>query len=320
MPVRFTKPYLAIPDQIALLQQRGMIITDLARASAYLERIGYYRLSGYWYPFRASRRIPSVRYPQILDDFRPATEFGHVVDLYVFDKKLRLLFLDAIERIEVALRVDVALIMGQRNPWVHRDPAELDGKFSRQQNRRGATGHAEWLARLDETMRRSQEDFVQHFTGKYQDPLPIWMAIELWDFGMLSHFLGGMKHADIGVLSTKYGLQRRDLLTTWMRSINHVRNICAHHARLWNRSPADQPKLPRTGEVPLLDHLVRNTLAQTRLYAVAAVMQYLLRTINPTTSWAARLKAHFAAFPILPGVSVRSSGFPPGWEALPLWN
>lgn len=319
MPVQFNKPYLTVPAQVALLQQRGMTITDVAKASAYLERIGYYRLSGYWHSFRASQLVLGNR--QILDDFRPGTDFGHVIDLYVFDKKLRLLFLDAIERIEVALRVDVALIMGQRSPWVHRAPAELDGKFSRQQNYRGVTRHSEWLIRLDETVRRSQEEFVQHFTSKYQDPLPIWMAIELWDFGMLSHFLGGMKHADINSLSTKYGLQRRELLTTWMRSINHIRNICAHHARLWNRSPSDQPKPPRPGEVQLLEHLAMNTVAQTRLYAVAAVTQYLLRTINPTTGWATRLKAHFATFPVLPGgVAVGASGFPAGWETLPLWN
>jgi abortive infection bacteriophage resistance protein len=49
-------------------------------------------------------------------------------------------------------------------------------------------------------------------------------------------------------------------LTTWVRSISHIRNICAHHSRLWNRSPTDQPKPPMAGEIPLLDYLAADHL------------------------------------------------------------
>lgn len=98
-----------------------MIVTDPVKAAAALERIGYYRLSGYWYPFRTMRagtgRDAAQRDPRRV---QARHEFRHVVDLYVFDKRLRLLFLDAIERIEVGLRVDIALLLGARDPCVHR--------------------------------------------------------------------------------------------------------------------------------------------------------------------------------------------------------
>jgi abortive infection bacteriophage resistance protein len=322
--IPYAKPHLPVPAQLELLKLRGMQVTDEPRALQYLERIGYYRLSGYWYPFRQSQLISGTRgkpVPQILDQFRPGTEFRQVVELYVFDKRLRLLLLDAIERIEVALRVDIALLLGARDPWAHRNPKELHGQFSAKVNSRtGRTEHGAWLTRLNENERRSKEDFIKHFRAKYSSDLPIWIAIELWDFGMLSVFLNGMKIADQDVIATKYGIPRRELLTSWMRAINHVRNICAHHNRLWNRSPSDQPKPPRVGEIPLLDHLANDSHAQVRLYAVAAVIQFLLRRINPTTSWADRLHQHFASFPRAPGIAAGQSGFPDFWETLPLWT
>lgn len=153
MPVPYAKPHLSVAGQIALLQGRGMAITDVPRAQSYLERIGYYRLSGYWYPFRQSRPAKDATGNlkiEILDDFRPGTEFRHAVELYVFDKRLRLLFLDALERVEIGLRVDVALLLGARNPWAHRSPAELHGNFSvRPDPATGHTLHQDWLARLD---------------------------------------------------------------------------------------------------------------------------------------------------------------------------
>lgn len=260
VPILFTKPHRDIAEQLALIQSRGMAITDSAKASQYLERIGYYRLSGYWYPLRQSQTVAGLCGKpgrQVLDAFRPGVEFGHAVDLYVFDKKLRLLFLDAIERIEVGVRVSVALLLGARDPLAHRNPAQLHGNFAKKvNNRTHRTFHQDWLQRLDESCKRSREDFVEHFRRKYSSQLPIWMAIELWDFGLLSTFLSGMQFADRQAIAERYGVPREELLTSWMRSINHVRNICAHHCRLWNRSPSDQAKPPKAGEIQLLDHLV----------------------------------------------------------------
>jgi len=127
----FSKPYLTVPAQIALLKARGLTITDDCRATAALERIGYYRLSGYWYPLRTSTITNPSGARIVQDDFRPGTEFGQIVDLYVFDKKLRLLTLDAIERVEVVLRTDIALLLGQYSPVAHRDPAYLHGRFTK---------------------------------------------------------------------------------------------------------------------------------------------------------------------------------------------
>ncbi len=46
------KPWKSFVDQLTLLKNRGLECDDETAALDYLERIGYYRLSGYWYPFR----------------------------------------------------------------------------------------------------------------------------------------------------------------------------------------------------------------------------------------------------------------------------
>lgn len=300
-----------------------MIITDRPRARRYLARIGYYRLSGYWFPFRQSATTTDPtgkKVDTIGDDFIAGTEFGHVVDLYVFDKKLRLLVLDAIERVEVALRVDIALRLGKRDPWAHLNPAELHGNFSKKLDpRTGRPKHAEWSDRLLQALNRSDEDFVQRFRKKYSSPLPIWIAIEVWDFGMLSHLLAGLTYADQAAIAAAYDIPRSELLTSWVRAVNFTRNVCAHHSRLWNRPLVDQPKPPKPGEVPLFDHLVADRHAQRRLYSVAAVLRFFLIKVNPSSRWHERMKAHLATLPVAPGISLRQAGFPKGWEKESLW-
>lgn len=331
----YTKPYKNIPDQLSLLESRGTAISDKQAAAACLGRIGYYRLSGYWYPFRKSHiSVNPVTGQQLLDsitgrakiivedDFRSGTTFQQVMGLYVFDKRLRLLFLDAIERIEVALRVDIALLLGKRDPWAHRDPNQLHGHFSKRENSlTGENEYKKWLGKLDRLFDRSQDEFAKHYKTKYAgEHPPIWIAIELWDFGMLSVFLSGMKIADRTALAAKYGIPRENLLTSAVRNINHVRNICAHHSRLWNRSPVDQISPLKQKEIPELDHLATDEKAQTRIYATAATLQFLLKTIHPGSSWAARLKTHCARFPASHGIDLSQAGFPPDWEHLILWN
>lgn len=100
------KPWKSIQDQIDLLKSRGMLITDEALAKQHLSRIGYYRLSGYYYAFRKRIPVPNMPKPtkKVLDEFIPDVTLKDVVDLYVFDKRLRLLVADALERIEMQFR------------------------------------------------------------------------------------------------------------------------------------------------------------------------------------------------------------------------
>lgn len=122
----YAKPWMSVDDQLDQLTRRGLAVTDRTLALNYLSRIGYYRLSGYWYAFRersgALLLLDRGKKPRklkvttvTLDEFKVGATFQNAVDLYVFDKKLRLLTLDALERIEVGLRVDIAYCLGARD-------------------------------------------------------------------------------------------------------------------------------------------------------------------------------------------------------------
>lgn len=121
----YNRPWLSFQQQLEQLKQRGMVVTNDAAALDYLQRIGYYRLSAYWYPFRHFRpeQNPETGLIEVKaqNDFVDKTQFIDAVNLYLFDKKLRLLLIDALERIEVSLRVDIAYLLGKRGSFSHID-------------------------------------------------------------------------------------------------------------------------------------------------------------------------------------------------------
>lgn len=298
-----------------------MEITDLSKAESCLGRIGYYRLSAYFYPFRKSTTINNQT--KILDDFRENTSFTTAFDLYVFDKKLRLLVLDALERIEVAIRTDISLTLGKHSPWALEDPDLLDGKFSKiaANQSTSKTKHDEWLDRLKKKFGRSKEDFAKHFKNKYIESMPpIWIAVELWDFGTLSHFYAGMKKLDRDNIALNYGIPEGRMLESWLRCLNDIRNICAHHSRLWNRPLVSTPTLPKDGQMDSLQHIIADNNGRTRLYCALVLMRMLLIKINPSSTWHQRLKDHISTLPPHPILLEASAGFPADWRKHPVWN
>lgn len=317
--VPFTKQFLTIDDQIRLLKQRGMQISDETLAKRCLGRTGYYRLSAYWYPFRSFQGGSPPTGPSSTlartDIFVSGTTFEEVFQFYVFDKKLRVLVMDGLERIEIAMRAFICDLLGARDQYAHRNPAELDSGFVQRR-------HADWLAKQDSHFGRSKEAFADHFRQRYPaDAPPIWIACEVWDWGMLSHFFAGMKQTDKDQIANLFGSLNGRQLETWLRAMNDVRNICAHHSRLWNRGLAVIPRLPRRGSVPELDHLPRHNQSLSRLYAVLVLMRVMLRQIHPTQSeWHSRLANHTKNGPTNPLIDASTAGFPPGWETQPIWT
>ncbi|RUR11286.1 Abi family protein [Legionella septentrionalis] len=166
----YNKPFRSFDEQLELLKSRGLEITHNDRALDYLRRLGYYRLSGYWYPFRKmlSEHTPTQSRPQRLDEFKPGSKFQDAVELYVFDKKLRLLILDAIERVEVAFRVDIAYLLGKKDPFAYANPNLLHGNFTKKIDpKTGNTWYQDWMSKHTQLINRSKEDFVAHYKLKY---------------------------------------------------------------------------------------------------------------------------------------------------------
>ncbi|ARP68314.1 abi family protein (plasmid) [Mesorhizobium sp. WSM1497] len=312
---------MTIPQRRTLLESRDMAVPDVPKAEEYLQQIGYYRLSAYWYPFRKLVQQQDNSFA-LGNAFKAGTQFKHSTDLYAFDKGLRLLVLDAIERIEISVRTEVALSIGRHDPRAQCEPALLDKRFTTAKNPAFVDSmHTGWLRKLDKRAATSKEEFAVHFRTKNPgETMPVWIAVELLDFGPLSPFLSGMRYSDVQAISASYGGLRPLLIKSWTRSLSGIRNVCAHHSRHWNKPLVDQPALPNHGEIPDLDHLSQMAGANRRLYAALAIMRLLLKQINPRTNWADRLKTHMAQFPTAPNIKIGHAGFPANWAALPLWN
>ncbi len=349
----YPKNWKSYSEQLDLLKSRGMIVTDQALALQHLQRIGYYRLSGYWHAFRerSDKACPldaNFKKPRkvteeniSLDSFRPGTSFHDTVALYIFDKQLRMLVMDAMELIEIALRVDISHTLGKLDPFAYLKPELLHEDFSITLDRdRGVTAHHTWLGKHAQLISRSKEKFISHNKNRYGLPLAIWIACEVWDFGTLSKLFGGMREAEQDTIAQKYGISNGRVFASWLRSLNHLRNICAHHGRLWNRNISDQPRLPstkphseQTSQQPVDDgthteqsplnpswvrHFESNSHARARCYLLLVIVKYLLETICPNSNWSDRMKGHLASFPQLDhvGLNLKGMGAPDDWQAI----
>lgn len=276
------KPWRSFEDQLQQLQERGLQVDNRAAALDYLERLGYYRLSGYWYPLRQIDKAASQTQGRAvrLDSFTPGSHFEDVVRLYVFDKKLRLL---ALERIEMAVRVDVAHLLGQRDPCAHEKPECLHGNFAKKPMTsgpdKGKTQHQVWLGKYHGLLNRARkESFVAHHHQHY-GTLPIWAAIEVWDFGLLSRLFAGLQHADQQAIARMYGAANGRAFAQWLRSLNFIRNVSAHHSRLWNINILELSPVPPGWPAGLNN---------ARPFFYFSLMQHLLSVICPNSSWGQR--------------------------------
>lgn len=312
-----SKPWKSFDEQLRLLESRGLAVRDDARALHYLERLGYYRLSGYLYPLRAMDKEASTlaQRPVRLETFVVGSSFDDVVALYIFDKKFRMLALDALERIEMAVRVDVGYRLGRRHVYAHEQSHCLDNDFTRKPIRSGRnagkTKYEVWLNKYQTLLNRAEkEPFIQHHRTHYQGRVPIWVATEVLDFGALSILFSGMKYEDRNAVAEKYGAGDGRTFAAWLRSLNFIRNVSAHHSRLWNVNVLDQ-SAHRPGWPPM---------PNSRPFFYFSIMQHILGVLCPSSTWGSRvvdlLKNEFPTFP--PGTArLADVGTPESWES---WN
>lgn len=317
----YSKPHLTYRQQVDLLRSRGLVINDRDRAEEMLTRIGYYRLSGYWYPFRvpdgASRG----------NRFVAGTTFDQVLALYDMDRRLKLLVLEAVERVEIAMRVQVGYTLGKRDPHAHLHPQYLDGKFTRRAANQSTSRYDTWLERVRQAQDRSTEEFVQHFRDNYEGRLPVWVVTEIMDFGLLSYLYAGSRRDDRDAIAAHFGVldaQGRGngaALANWLQVLNYVRNVCAHHSRLWNRNMTVQVATRHLSSVPMLSHIHgSDASAAHRVYASLCVLGFLVRQVAPDQPWCADLHLPLDTGLAAAKRSATEMGFPSGWEHQPLWR
>lgn len=300
MPRPYNKQPLSFARQVRQLTDRGLHVADALLAEETLSRINYYRLSAYWYPFRVRKAGNRVD-----DAFMPGASFERAVELYEFDRRLRLLVMDAIERVEVLIRTRLAyFIAHQYGPFGHLNPAHFHPGFD----------HAKWKSLVDTESTRSTEAFIEHYRNHYLGfpSLPIWMVTEVMSLGTLSHFYRGMSNPDKRSLSMEFQLHPKRL-GEWLHCLTYIRNVCAHHSRLWNRELAIKPDPKGSLWAPPV------TPTNERIFFVLLMLRFLLRVGGGHgDDW--QLACNDLILPIIQEPSFRlAMGFPTDWLQHPLW-
>lgn len=296
--MKFTKPPLTYQEQIDLLLSRGMRIDNHDRARRFLTHLNYYRLTAYWLPFEQDHATHT---------YKPGTTFDQVVEHYIFDRELRLLVMDAIERLEVSLRAQWAYHLAHTyGPHSH-----LDANIFKP-----ASCHGDNVIALQDAVRKSSETFVRHFRSTYDEKLPpVWVVCEIMTFGQLSRWYANLKRgSDRNTIASNYDMDETNLVS-FIHNLSVVRNICAHHSSLWNREFSIAWKIPTRRPFALLASL--NRTDGKRLYNTLVTLAYLMDILNPGHHWKKRLGDLFQHHP---SVNSHSMGFPENCRELPIWR
>lgn len=320
----YAKPWLSLNDQVEKLRERGVVIEDELRAIELLSSVGYYRMAGYLYPFRESPNLNESP-GKGRSRYREGTSLTHGEELINFDLRLRLLVMGGIERIEVAMRMRIGYVLGRGSVFAHEDPHCFTSAFTKESTdfrHPESTKHHRWLLRVKERKDKSDVRFVAHFREKYEDRIPVWALMELLELGQLAVLYRGMRQFEALEIAGAFGIPTKKLLSSWLASLNYVRNVAAHHARLYNRKLQYAPARPKVGLVPGLDHLRHEESARAifGVYAVLAVMSFLLRRVTGGDDWRAECVSLLRQVPNSPVLRFADMGIPEDCEANTVWQ
>ncbi len=317
--MKYEKQPIDISEQIQRLQSRGLDIADVGMARQYLNNISYYRLRAYTYPFQNNQEESNHEF------LKNGITFQDIIGLYCFDSKLRSLLFRAIETIEIAWRTRIVLVYSTNEGngfWF------LDEKLCHQREKiSNACSNTESagykvIEELRREVQRSNEEFISHYHKKYCSPPlpPAWMTLEVVSMGTLSKLFAALdkKNESNKAICKEFGLYKVEILRNWMHALSSLRNICAHHGRVWNRRFTIALSFPRRTEYPFLLEKEVRSMRDNKLFAYLSVILYLLRIVGTDVPFAQELLNLLECRPNL--VSLKEMGFPADWQQYTLWK
>lgn len=297
----YEKSTFTIEQHIHQLKTRGLIIEDVELARHYLSNVSYYRLAGYWW---------SMQEDKVQHRFKPNSRFEDVLNLYNFDRKLRVLLFDVIEKIEISLRTKLIYHLSHEfGPWWFQRTEIFENTFAL----------IDTLGSLKIEIDRSKDIFIKEHKKKYKDDNrlpPSWKTLELTSFGSLSKLYGNLKNTvqSKNSIAIEFGAVNHTFLPSWLQSISQIRNCCAHHSRLWNKNLPGKPRLLPKPPYKWISNVPTDT---QKLYIHLCVMRYMLNIIAPENAFSNNLKSLLDDHP---SVDPSAIGFQPNWYGEPLWK
>jgi len=301
--MNYDKSPLSLEKQIDLLKGRGLIINNDSLAKKYLSHISYYRLAGYWWPMQSDK---------VNHRFKAKSTFENVIKIYNFDAELRILLFDVIEKIEISLRTKLIYHLSlEYDPWWFQNTSLF----------KDTPAIIKSLDKIREEVSRSKDIFIKEHRKQYKNDKrfpPSWKTLELSSFGGLSKLYGNLNN-DIkskNIIAKEFGAVNHTYLPSWLQSIAQIRNLCAHHSRLWNKNLPGTVKLLSDPPFPWISDVPRPHEFQ-KLYIHVCLMRYLLNTIIPKNTFSQKLQALMKKYE---NIDPNALGFKSNWAKEKLWD
>lgn len=330
-------PYSKIPKDPAYLVQKlkgqGLAFSDEPAAEAFLKKVSYFRFRGYLYPYLDLSVAPPT--PRT---FKPASTFEKALEMYLFDEGLRTLIFQLLPKVEVALRavLDGTVSAAAGHGFWYVDPAWFKkGKFPER-----------IISSLQASFCRSSEAYALHYHATYYNQVsspfkglpPFWVVSELSTLGQLKDFFENLredapgyppsatvpappKSTPLDKMAHGLGAAHFRDLVSWVSALRDVRNVCAHHSRLWNRNLRAPANIASKVSVafPLNDPAKPASLKTNTVYAAIVALRLICRPLAINDGLHAGLSALFTSFPEAQS-HLFSIGMPLGWETDALWT
>lgn len=276
-----------------------MSMEDEHKIKNYLMNIGYHRLSAYIFPFYRTPKSDLV--------LKEGTSFEQVLTLYRFDKKLRILLFNEIEKIEVAIRSILANIGCQ----------ELNDRYwiTKPEYFANANKFNQTLVIIEKELISSKEDYIENFKRNYIESYPpAWMITEVLSFGNLNYIYSNISDNRLMKrIADCFGLKPL-VFTSWLTVLANLRNMCCHHARVWNRDFMLNPAEPKKIANAWID---TSKVDKKRIYYRLCIIRYFLTSVSPNNNFNERLSELLADNP---SVDIVAMGFGRNWQEECLWK
>lgn len=310
----YKKPHLTFTQQIELLESKGLSIPNSTYAEKKLSCINYYRLSAYFLPFQYPKSSEKA------DVFYDGSEFREIVSLYDFDAKLRRLVFGALEVIEVYIRTQVTYYHTQTYApfgYLSQDNFDCESEFFEKLKKN-----------IKEESGRSDEEFIAHFQDKYNSTdLPLWSVVETLSLTTVSRLFTAMKAKDKRVIAEGLGINQK-VLANWLHALTILRNICAHHSRLWNKQLRIQFLVPNNKLFGPIKKITKTRYKDgeekeviydnnASVFFALSTIKFLLDRIGEEVDFITEIKQLIAEHPV---VDLKAMGFVDGWNTLDIWS
>jgi abortive infection bacteriophage resistance protein len=299
---RFKQPPLNIDEQVELLRKKGLIIEDEDYAKNWLSHVSYFRLKNYTYTFKDDYQGENV------GNFLTNTTFEQVINLYLFDKKLKSILFEMLEIVEVAIKTKISNTMSYKfgSHWY------LDRKYFRPE-----FDHDEFMQDLKDKCNESKENYITTYKRVYTDPEtpPSWMIMELLTFGTISRIFEQLYARDEKLSICQEFSLPENILISWFHCFSFIRNRCAHHARIVYQRVRTQPIMPSRRKHQFLTET--DLVYPDSIYCVLCCLQQIIRKINLSATFEIPI---IALMDNSPEINISALGFTPNWKEEAIWR